>query len=471
MKEDKDKLLEERLGHLLSQSVRHEKSGIESCLSEDEMALMLDGNTTSEERDRMMTHIASCDTCLEVFQLSAGLIQEEESGETPGYREFEITTGLLEEKRRTRGFRSYYKSLALAASVLIVAVGMYLFFNSAFIPKTADRHEAFMDEKPAAKESLPQSEPQSSAQTASQDSAPDLEKTDQLSPSRPVPVQEGKSEKMNKSRLEQSRQMKLGLDEKAGKKAAARKDIPDDGLRLSPVPAKKKAITPPMEKQKSTLQKTEETLDNKQLKKPQLKETEQDSLSDQETINVSDSQPAALASAAAANQPKQPVSTTGLQRLNMMTQRQSGYLASIDLRNMFSQALQLKTDLSRSLDRQKNEQRLQYRSRTDSEADVLAEYKPLVQVVQQGGRDMVLPDVAYLLSRSQPGTIEYNFFNLARFGWCTPDGVCVQNQNLVRSFGKDVDKNSLLARWETIYPSLTGTFKQIADATIARIRE
>lgn len=469
MKHNKDKLVEEGLGHMLSEGVRLDKPQHDRCLSAEDIAAMLEGGAGGRERDRMMAHIASCDTCLDTFQLSAGLMEEDNSHRST-YREFEVSTGLLEEKPHKRSLRSIYKPLALAASVAIVAVGMYLFFNSTFIPNTADKHKSFRDESPTATETivLPESEPKSAAQSASQATAPIYKKTDSPSPSKALSNERSKGKITRKK--EGKAQFKSVYDKKGGKRVTKRKDIPDDGLRLPPAPSKKQKAAPPREKQRMKMEEAEKPADREQ--RLQARQEKADTFQKDEADQNLPRQSATVTPIT-----MEPTSTTGLQRLNMITQQQAGYLRAADLRNMFSQALQLKSDLTRDFKRnQIQTQTVQSKKRQASkrlsyaQPDVLAQYRPLVQVVQQASGDVVLPDVSYLLSRSQPGTIEYDFFNLARAGWCTPDGVCIQGRNLIASFGKSIDKKTLLTRWETIYPSLTGTFKQIAEATMERMK-
>ena len=116
----------EEIGALLSASLKETPAG--SCLSLEEIATLIDGKNTVEERSRLMKHLASCDRCYETFLLTASL--SERTAPVPDAGERELKT--LRKPYLSRSFR-------MAASLIVALFSLFLFYKIVFIPQAKEQ--------------------------------------------------------------------------------------------------------------------------------------------------------------------------------------------------------------------------------------------------------------------------------------------------------------------------------------------
>ena len=142
MEKDKDKLpvleaVDERFGDVLSASLREVGDRADQCPSPEDIAALVDGRITGQRKDGIMKHISSCDACCETFILAAELHKE-------------AMAPLQAPKERSNII--FFRPLALAASILIVVISVYLFFKSD-VPKTS-RQLLEMDESTTSQDAV-----------------------------------------------------------------------------------------------------------------------------------------------------------------------------------------------------------------------------------------------------------------------------------------------------------------------------
>lgn len=112
----------------------------------------------------------------------------------------------------------------------------------------------------------------------------------------------------------------------------------------------------------------------------------------------------------------------------------------------------------------------------------------MIRVKMVGGAAYIMPNVEWFFSRSAPQSIEYQFFSLARSGWCDTSGLCYEGvkgvhrqlmlnrktQIQIREKGRLSESEdatrSLLVEWQALHPQLSGIFKEIADNTITHLK-
>ena len=100
------------IGKALSKSIGNLGKG--DCPSFEEIAALIDKRVKGKRRDEIMKHLSICDKCYKIFLMSSHLI----------------------EKKSTRKYHIFHP-MALAASVVIVLLSIFLFYKSNIIPKTS----------------------------------------------------------------------------------------------------------------------------------------------------------------------------------------------------------------------------------------------------------------------------------------------------------------------------------------------
>jgi hypothetical protein len=179
-------------------------------------------------------------------------------------------------------------------------------------------------------------------------------------------------------------------------------------------------------------------------------------------------------------------------RLNVAQQQAlnfRGYVSQRDIVNMFRESIKLAKMSQKDMDSLwENDLKDGYIKKSES---ISNQVRPLMNVTNIDKAYYLSPDINWFLSKSEPGTIEHQFFNLARFGWCENRNLCYSDTfkpiivtgKPVRSkaparqvaepplFGR-IDKTQakdLLSQWQKLYPKLDGVFQQIAQQTIEHL--
>lgn len=91
-------------GRAVSAAVK-EQAAAGRCLSDEQMAALLDKHLASGERERCLAHIAACDTCLAHYSLAAGIVKSVPS------------------EKGSCGKKTIYTGAVIAA-MLLIAIGL-----------------------------------------------------------------------------------------------------------------------------------------------------------------------------------------------------------------------------------------------------------------------------------------------------------------------------------------------------------
>jgi hypothetical protein len=522
MKKEKDKLSQhagfagtadndERLGQVLSNGLREAGTGRDTCLPAEDIAALVEGRVGSEERDHMMKHLSACDTCYDIFLLAADLHGEEE---------------------REAGKRivkpSLFKPLALAASILIVVVSIYIFYTGRDIPKTSRE----LLDMSAPKEAKPESAERERANTpvrimpkkgAPAASGLPVEKKKDFRNIPPDSAKEGgrKAAAENKERNEAFKDDGLQI---TGKTRTARPRSPaSKKMKTAPtyeIAAKKapETMKPRLEKKGDLESKTEEEEADKveKLKREERRVTTrkkgkaggyrapqptkgvprdqvqiQQQQMRQQQMQKQQVQQQQVQQQEQQAQPIQQESVGQLQKstldesapgqhsadlrrismLNAIARTHPVYLSSVKIQNLFTETLELSLRLKagtgageKSADQDKKLNRFGFDQ---------GELKPLINMVNVRESVYIYPNIDYFLSKSAPGTLENRFFSLARSGWCDKTGNCYgKNGSAPGWVGKNKALGTaLLPQWERLYPKLSGIFKEIAGNTISNLKQ
>ncbi|HLP46511.1 MAG TPA: hypothetical protein VK469_11210, partial [Candidatus Kapabacteria bacterium] len=147
--------------------------------------------------------------------------------------------------------------------------------------------------------------------------------------------------------------------------------------------------------------------------------------------------------------------------LNQQVQAENNYISRAELAELLNNTILLAQQMGKEFTVLRKEAvKNRDLKKSDSYINGL---KPLMTMKVVADNAYIMPDLEWFFSRSQPGTVEYSFFSLARSGWCVAAGSC--------TIGK-IDRpeaQKLRIRWQTLEPQLTGIFKQIADYTIEHL--
>lgn len=97
---------DQQIGRSIASAIQQQQAA-PACLSDEQLASLMDNRLPSGERERCLAHIAACDSCLARYTMTASLLKETQ-------QQVQTTT-------HGRGF--LYGSLAVAA-VALLAIGL-----------------------------------------------------------------------------------------------------------------------------------------------------------------------------------------------------------------------------------------------------------------------------------------------------------------------------------------------------------
>jgi hypothetical protein len=391
---------DERLGNLLSASLPGNRNT--ACPDDGELAALVDGSLESPEKDKLIDHLSSCAACRETYLLAVHL--NEDAGNERG-----------KEKNKLILFRP----LAAAATILIAAVAMYLFFQSSEIPKSA---EQLVKMQESAEDSpFRQSAP---APPAPGKDAPKEERVKREPQSAPVQEKSGKKAAEKEEFLDSFGAVKQDkareetkvkrVHKVAGAPAELKQQPVDDSRAMPPAPGTRKGIIAETAREAAPLH-------DVSLKEPE---------------------------------------SSFFPRVNRLKTRYrpfKSYIPPRELDKLFSETFQLSKELGRAYEQVRKEA---IKSGDYRRIDALARNAaPLITVTTGRESGYIYPNMGFFVSKSSPGSAVHRFFRLACSGWCDASGIC---------FGLFPDENTL-AEWRALHPQLTGIYKEIAASTIRRL--
>jgi len=481
----KDKLpvleaVDERFGDILSASLREAEDRTDQCPFPEDIAALVDGRITGQTRDDIMKHISSCDACCETFILAAELHTEA------------ITPGQAPKERSNIIF---FRPLALAASILIVVISIYLFFKTD-VPKTS-RQLLETDESTISRDA---EQPQP---IVPKEAPPSPAKYSMSKAEKGVPpgLKKGTPASAGKGRLGDSRTKKADkklefydrkdhfklagekVKQKEEKKAGrmqTKKNVPEEeALKLEGIRERtKRRGEPPRALQKA--EKPPQTAPKKMkaaapvVEKEQVEQIQEKgqavtaSLETQTGIEDNEKLPAL--------QKNRAWSQANL--INQQSQLVRTYTAK-ELQEMFRNTI----DLTKQLN-QEYEKLMKKAQKTGDFTEINAFIRgvaPLIKIKASKNFSSIYPNIGYFLSMSVPGSLEHQFFSLARSGWCEPKSGCYgmetgsepgYRKKALQTVGRDKDiSGDQLMQWKALQPKLSGVFQEVAQYTIENIKQ
>lgn len=475
---------EAKIGLLLATSLK--KSQDEECLQLEQIAVLVDGKIRGRERDRVMTHLASCDRCYEVFLQTADLCREK------------IIP--LERKHFTPALR-------LAASFVIAAFSLFLIYKILFIPGA--------EQKPAAVEkSAAPAEPiaernygiSGGVETRSKEAAGITAGKSAGKGEHRSAAKKGFFADDRKSGKEEEKMPGKAdgiVFEKSGGKAAeekkaapgvtARAQEQDVGLvqdidrqaeqqNLQNLQNVKKneqfdRETAPPDTQnmaeKITQEQLTETKQQTDAQQFQYSQKPKDSGKQKQTVlakAASDDKKGLRSRSERAAQQREksspPVETDPWVTVESLHDKISQYGSQIpdkEIEYLFKTVVILSGELEEEVEEARR-RALDAGENKEDEART-ARLAPLMLVEISGDSRVVVPDMSYFFEKSKPGTPAHNFFSLALTGWCDRRGC---RRELAGAAASD-ERKKLLIKWRQLRPQLSGIFLEIAELTIERL--
>lgn len=466
---------QERLAKILSAGLCASETA--GCLDEESIASVVDGSVSPDRRDQLLKHISACDTCYETYLLTAELLNEESSALTADM----LTTE--EHSRNGNRRRSFFpaKAAALAASVLIAAVSVYVFYTSSSVPGTAEQLLKTAADETAVTKPAPEPVPAGGDDSDGKSKSPNM-------------IGEGKMDRGVdiREKAESEREQPLEEQEKENRKMGF---TPKRGKQKSVLPGDKKAAAPHPE-----FKQTPEQARNRHLKasstdkiSPKKKtsqmpmtqamaaaETSTEKFDDKPQAGQQRIKPVDIESDFAGTVSSLPL--VQIRQLKKRLQSSSAYIPGNELRRFFQESLAIAGQV-RSLAGGDPETGSEDQNIQDFVA--IARSAPPVFRVSRDKRGISLSlNMDYFLSRSIPGSVDFQFYSLARAGWSGDGGTWSQGQRLSESAsigpagGKSLRqsknetglsrgaKQRQLQQWNVLLPKLPPEYRQIAENTV-----
>lgn len=519
-----------QLGTLLAKNIPTTTPN--QCLSDQEIASLADNSTPADLREKMLQHLASCPSCLEIFQLVNQLLLPEKNDEQsqlnhPSTQPTQQIIPLFPDSHYKKQ-KSFLKPMALAASLLIAILSIYVFFRSHDFPhsmqemttETRDNTGKPMLQPPPAKKeitnqmnftrkgdndisrekkkltatitgnaTLPPS-PQPPTATQTNEESPEINEnnqTPQSSTNQPPHTattstnQEIKQtdNEDEKRKYEKSTPHSQSIQTKANSNQKNDQNLPSTRLEdasqqqfttdnASTGQNQTRTPAPGYRQQIDSLptqqQPTSENTQIKDKNKNDLYEKEQ-----KEQI-ILDSQ------------------FGQVDAVNFAFRSSRTYMPAGQIQRLFRETLLLSRELKPMVENLRAQA-----TKTGNFQPINSYIKrmsPAVTAEISPHSSHIYPNISYFLSRSEPGSPEHRFFTLARQGFCDDLGTCYnfdslphlsisqktleQKENFSSQDERQErdernERNERLKQWKNLYPHLTGVFKEVAVKTMKRL--
>ncbi len=427
---------DERMGAALSRGLAGTPmTEPEPCPGAEEIAAVVEGTAPTQVRDRLLKHISACTACYKSFMLTVELHKEEE-----------------EESKEDKHKIIFLKPLALAASVLIVVFTAYLLFRTGGIPKTPGD---LLEQSEALKESSERL--RQPAEMSYQAKSKEVAETD----ARGLSVDKKAAQKEDK---------KL--------KHYAERPAPPAPLTTSRVEDSRMEELKALERDAAAVA-APEPVTGRREEQEKTKDAELGAVKSQVTVEPAKGGVSQSITRSAAAKSETVADEAGKNRLdgfagqkdipfqqqavilNQQVRQINNYVPQEELDDLFNNTILLSQQMVKEVEVLNKEAAVsQDFNKMNSYVD---ELKPLIKVTVEADTVYIFPDVEWFFSRSDPGSLEYRFFSLARSGWCVTNDLCTAGK-----IGRP-EAQKLLPQWQELEPQLTGIFKQIAAWTISHL--
>lgn len=319
-------------------------SGRMECLSAEESAMLVDGRLSREQEDRMMKHIAGCERCYDIFILTAELNE----------------TAPMEKKSQKKAWAAYPLALRLAASIIVAAFSLFLFYKFVFVPGTQGQ----LALKPVPGETL-RSVPEEGPGYAAADKQP-------AAPQNEITIAKGAGKEKKLSSREKADDKEKDAEKMTGNLESTNEESVDTDMERLAMPAS----VPGLQSRKE------------------------------------EGQPVAQARGQ-----KGQLSVQALDSVNRRLTFTDGYIPGEDLSQIFKDTL----TLCRQLDQEAPSTQLETWAKAGKAETERQRFQPAIDVVATPS-NRYQPNIEYFRQKASPASLEYAFFSLARAGFCDPQG-------------------------------------------------
>lgn len=466
MKKSKDKLTtsyedDERLGIALSRRLRQEQP--EECPGPEELAALIDGHLDEEQKDQHMRHISACDRCYEAFILGSQM-----------------------HKETVKRKNIVFNPLALAASVLIVILSIYIVYKSGLTPKKSE------PEYPAAEAVVEHRKAPAPAMKKTFGTDVNKEKAaispaEKLQPPRKRDSGKGagrkdefEDEKVPPGHFEAKKSHSQVYPSKAMKVERFQKEETEDAEAVT---VRKKEESPRTGRGETVTRL--KSADREVAKRNQKPSKAVPSTVSGVTVEESVGQDRRQEFGAS----DEKTTWNEVDRLNQQQFNYKEYIPPKEQKLLFNEAINLTNKLEGEL------MEFRQQAQKSRESRQIQTYQrragPFLNIVVVQDGHTISPNINYFQQRSKPGSVEYQFYALARLGWyykgnwydggedvtqtvrsiqtLGKTGIADKDDTREGSIGDKSSIKKLLKRWEKLQPYLKGIFREIADQTIEHL--
>ncbi len=395
------------IGKALSKSIGNLGKG--DCPSFEEIAALIDKRVKGKRRDEIMKHLSICDKCYKIFLMSSHLI----------------------EKKSTRKYHIFHP-MALAASVVIVLLSIFLFYKSNIIPKTS-------------KQLIEESKVSSPDVMISKKKGIVLQEGEEVRYER-APLVSSKKDKIQKKEIEDvTISKKMGIENKNLEIKSNEKEIKEHETGTKAIQDEKFK-----DKQKFDYIYTGKAGKDRTRKEEVIPPTSSKSVGRMGKISRTKT---AEASLKRSNWEK-------VDSLNLKLENYKKYIPSNDIEKLYKEAISISLKVNNDF-KELRQESIESNNYDNIELSI-KRVKPCLAAFVKEDVIYIYPDINYFLSMCKPGTVEYRFFFLASSGYCLNDNYCYKIKNI---------NQDLLPSWKRILPELKGIFLNIAIQTINHINK
>ena len=395
------------IGRALLKSIVNLEKG--DCPSFEEIAALVENKLKGKRRDKIMRHISTCDKCYKIYLMSSSLIDKKSA-------------------------RKYYifHPLALAASVVIVILSIFLFYKSDIIPKTSKQ---LIEE--------------------SKVSSPDI----MISKKRGTVLQEGEEVKYKRAPLVSVKKDNIQKRDIEDITISEKMGIEDKNLEIKY-----------NEKEIKEHEQGSKTIQDEKFKNKErfdyiyAGKADEDRARKEEVIPPTSSKSVGHMGKISYTRSVEPSLKRSnweiVDSLNLKLENYKKYIPSNDIEKLYKEAISVSLKVNNDF-KELRQESIKSNNYNNIESSI-KRVKPCLAAFAKEDVIYIYPDINYFLSRSKPGTVEYRFFFLASSGYCLNDNYCYKTKNI---------NQDLLPLWKGILPELKGVFLKIAIQTINHINK
>lgn len=381
------------IGSVLSKNILNLEKG--DCPSFEEIAALIDRRVKGKRRDGIMKHLSCCDKCYKIFLMTSHLI----------------------EKKSTRKYHIFHP-MALAASILIVVLSIFMFYRSNVIPKTSKQLILTKKDEIQKKDMEDMSVSEKMGINNKNLRVKSIEKE--------IKAHEPENKAIQDEKLKDKESFDYIYVEKIGEEKSQKGLIAPPAKSKLEGHLKERYSDEKIEKSKKRIEEPRRKKSYARIVEPGLKRS---------NWEIVDS-------------------------LNIKLENYKKHIPSNDIEKLYIETLSVSLKLNNNFEelRQESIKSNNY----DNIESSIKRVEPSLSAFIKEDAIYIYPDINYFLSKCRPGTIEYRFFLLANSGYCISENFCYKSKNI---------KQDLLHSWERILPELKGVFLKIAIQTISHLKK